>query len=135
MSWTEWTDSSFRGLKLTNLKVDEAFLNVSNALNKAFYLYTLSEECVKCPLRKIKEIAPNKETLIKLDVSRNLEMRLYDTDLGKFVVGNSTKVETKFSAYPEFGEFGVYDLKIMQSSAIKLETAKEPVTVNTCKMS
>lgn len=134
MSWTEWTESSFRGLKLTNLKVDGAFLNVSNALNKAFYLYTLSEECVNCPLRKIKEIAPNKETVIKLDVSRKLEMRLYDTDLGKFVVGNATKVETKFSTFPDFGEFGVYDLKIMPSSAIKLETAKEPVTVNTCKM-
>jgi heparan-alpha-glucosaminide N-acetyltransferase len=133
MSWTEWTDqSTFRGLNLKKLKVDQAFLNVSNALNRKLYLYTLSEECVKCPLKRLEEIAPNKDTVIKLDVERTLELRLYGSDLGKYVIGNETKVEARWSAVPELGEFGVYDLKIMASEAIKFETAKEPVNVHTC---
>jgi heparan-alpha-glucosaminide N-acetyltransferase len=134
MSWTEWTVSTFRNLNLKDLKVDQAFFNVSNALNTPFYLYTLSDDCVKCPLRKLKKIEPNQETIIKLDVTRSLEMRLYDKDLGKFVVGNDTKVLTRWSAIPELGEFGVYDLKIMPSNAIKFETAKEHVNIYSCML-
>jgi hypothetical protein len=132
MSWTEWTDSSFRGLNLKQLKVDEAYLNVSNAQAKKFYLYLLSEECVKCPFKRLSEIAPNQTTIIKLNVARNLEMRLYEKPMGKYVIGNETKVESRWSALPELGEFGIYDLKIMDSDAIKFQTAKEPVNVQTC---
>lgn len=134
MSWTEWTVSSFRNLNLKDLKVDQAFLNVSNAATKSFYLYTLSDECVKCPFRKLRKIEPNKDTIIKLDVARNMEIRLFDKDMGEFVVGNDSKAKTRWSATPELGEFGVYDLKIMQSEAIKFETAKEHVNIYTCRL-
>lgn len=133
MSWTEWTDSTFRDLNLKELKVDQAFLNVSNALKTPFYLYTLSDDCVKCPLRRLKKIEPDQETIIKLDVSRNLDIRLYDRDLGQFILGNNTKVQPRWSAIPELGEFGVYDLKIMASNAIKFDTAKEHVNIYSCK--
>lgn len=132
MSWTEWTDSLFGGLNLKDLKVDQAYLNVTNAAGR-FYLYTLSEECVKCPFKKIKAIAPNNKTIIKLDVSRNLEMRLFDKDRGKYDFPNNTNDGVRWSAQPDLGEFGVYELKIMQSQVIKYDVAKEPVNVYTCK--
>lgn len=133
MSWTEWTDTSFRGLKLTSLKVDEAFFNVSNAMDKKFFLYTLSDECVKCPFKRLETIAPNNNTVIKLDVTRNLEMRLFDKNLGPYVFPNETSDGVRWSAQPDLGEFGVYDLRIMGSGVIRLETAKEPVNIYTCE--
>lgn len=136
MSWTEWTEASFRGLNLKDLKVDQAFFNITNEFkdkDKRFYLYSLSEECVKCPFRKLKAIAPNKATIIKLDVARNFELRLFDKDLGDYVFPNETSDNVRWSMKPDMGEFGVYDLRIMDSSVIKYEVAKEPVNVQTCK--
>lgn len=133
MSWTEWTDTLFRDLNLKELKVDEAFLNVSNKLSQEFYLYSLSEDCVKCPFKKLKLIAKKKDTVIKLNVARNLEMRLFEKDFGPYVFPNETSNGVRWSAQPELGEFGVYDLKIMQSQVVRLETAKEPVNIYTCK--
>lgn len=135
MSWTEWTDSSFRGLNLKKLKVDQAYFNVSNNFNKPFYLYTLSDECVKCPFRKLKDILPNKDTIIKLDVSRSFELRLFDKkDLGPYVFPNETSDGLRWSMKPDMGEFGVYDLKIMNSTGVmKYDVAKDPVNVQTCK--
>lgn len=134
MSWTEWTDTLFRGLNLKDLKVDQAFFNVSNAASKGFYLYTLSEECVKCPFKKHAHAPPNKDTVIKLDVARNLEMRLFDTDLGKYVLSNETSLPSlRWSAQPDLGQFGVYDLRITSTGMIKLETAKEHVNIYFCK--
>lgn len=137
MSWTEWTDTSFRGLDLRQLQVDEAFLNVSNAASKKFCLYSLAEDCVKCPFRKLRVIAPEAETIIKLDVARNLNLRLFDipndghcTD---YVFPNETSSGLRWSAQPEFGEFGVYDLRIKLSQAIMFETAKQPVFIYSCE--
>lgn len=133
MSWTEWTDTSFRGLDLKQLKVDEAFFNVSNAASVKFFLYCLSEECVKCPFRKLKEIHANNETIVKINVARNLELRLFGKDWGDFVFPNETSEKLLWSAKPDVGEFGVYDLRIKPSNAIIFETAKEPVYIYTCK--
>lgn len=132
MSWTEWTDTKFRNLDLKDLKVDEAFLNVSNAISQKYFLYALSEECVKCPFKKLHNIAKSNDTVIKLDVSRSLQLRMFDKDFGKYAFPNDTSLH-HWSAEPELGQFGIYDLKIMSSGAIKFETAKEPVNVHTCK--
>ena len=37
-----------------------------------------------------------------------------------------------YSAEPDVGEFGVYDLILMHSGANKFQTAKEPVNTTTC---
>lgn len=133
MSWTEWTDTSFRGLNLKELKVDQAFFNITNEL-KDHYLYTLSEECVKCPFRKLKKIPASKATVLKLDVSRNQEMRLFEKDFGDYVFPNQTSDGLRWSARPELGEFGVYDLRIMSTQVIKFDVAKEPVNINSCQL-
>lgn len=51
MSWIEdpgWQE--FRGLNLSDLKVDEAYVNVTSLLHSPLWLYTLSEECYKVRL-------------------------------------------------------------------------------------
>lgn len=134
MSWTEWTDTSFRGLNLKELKVDEAFFNVSNAADISYYLYALSEECEKCPFKRLKHIAPNGDTVVKLEVARNLELRLYDKNhSGEYAFANETADGLSWSAQPDLGQFGVYDLRISSSKAMIFETAKDPVTIYTCR--
>lgn len=137
MWWTEWTDNLFRGLDLRDLQVDEAFLNVTNAVaNKKFCLYSLSEECVKCPFKKLRTISHG-DTVIKLDVARNLKMRLFlqneSSPCADYVFPNKTSDGLVWSAEPEFGEFGVYDLQIKSSQAIMFATAKEPVYIYSCE--
>lgn len=131
MPWTEWTDTLFRGLDLKDLKVDHAYFNISNAASKGFYLYTLSDECVKCPFKRHTHAPANRSTVIKLDVERNLEMRLFDKDLGNYVFPNETSAG--WSAQPDLGQFGIYDLRITNSEMVRLETAKEPVNIYFCK--
>lgn len=133
MSWTEWTDTSFRGLNLKELKVDEAFFNVSNAFHEQYFLYALSEECEKCPFKKLKHIKPNADTVIKLEVARNLELRLFKNDFGEYAFANETSTGLSWSAQPDLGQFGVYDLRITSSEAIIFETAKDPVNIYTCR--
>lgn len=134
MSWTEWTDTTFRGLDLKELKVDQAYFNVSNARDEHFCLYTLSQECVKCPFKLIKKIAKLDDTVVKLDVARSLHLRLVDEkNCKEYLFPNDTGDGLQWNAQPDLGEFGVYDLRIMNSQAIKFETAKEPVFIYTCK--
>jgi hypothetical protein len=48
MSWIEdpgWQE--FRGLNLSALKVDEAYVNVTSRIYSPLWLYTLSDECYK----------------------------------------------------------------------------------------
>lgn len=52
MSWIEdpgW--EVFRGLNLSDLKVDEAYVNVTSHIDRPLWLYTLSEECYKVSFR------------------------------------------------------------------------------------
>jgi hypothetical protein len=51
MSWIEdpgWQE--YRGLNLSDLKVDEAYVNVTSLLYSPLWLYTLSDECYKVRL-------------------------------------------------------------------------------------
>jgi hypothetical protein len=48
MSWIEdpgWQE--FRGLNLSDLEVDEAYVNVTSLIYSPLWLYTLSDECYK----------------------------------------------------------------------------------------
>lgn len=133
MSWTEWTDSTFRNLNLNDLKVDEAYLNISNAASQKYWLYWLTDECVNCPYKKLKEVHANVDTILKLDVARNLDLRLFSRDEGAYVYPNQTDGTLNWSGRPDVGQFGVYDLTISASGAIKWKEAKEPVFIYTCE--
>lgn len=134
MSWNEWTDSEFRGLNLEALRVNEAYFTYSNAMNKSFNLYSLSDFCNKCPFRKLRSISPLSENSFRLNVARGYEMRLFDTDFGDFVFPNQTATGVRWSAKPNMGQFGVYDLNISNSDVISFEVAKEPVNIYFCEI-
>ncbi|KFB50425.1 AGAP005761-PA-like protein [Anopheles sinensis] len=130
----EYTERFFRGLDLWSLAVDQAFLNVSHAeaVNGAgtdYYLYTLSEECDKCPFTQLQRIpADKRHTVIKVDASRRFALRLHDRDVGRYSYPN----ESYFCQLSglQLGEFGVYDLRLNDGGApCVLETAKEPVNI------
>ncbi|XP_070501262.1 heparan-alpha-glucosaminide N-acetyltransferase [Chironomus tepperi] len=131
MSWIEWTDNKFRGLDLTQLKVDQAYLNISNQQSKKYFLYSLSEQCIKCPFRFLKAIRPENDTLVKLNVDKGFELRLFWKDHGQYVDPKLVNDDLFWSDQPDFGEFGVYDLLIKKTGPAMLETAKEPVNTLT----
>ncbi|CRK98129.1 CLUMA_CG011496, isoform A [Clunio marinus] len=127
MFWPEWTDNNYLGLNLRDLKVDESYLNVSNQISQRFCLYSLSEDCVNCPLRKLKQIIPNEDTIVTLEVARNLELRLVKDVCQNYLYQNQSTEGLSWSAKPELGEFGVYTLSI--NNMIKFEVDLEPVNV------
>uniref|UniRef100_A0A182M7N1 Heparan-alpha-glucosaminide N-acetyltransferase catalytic domain-containing protein n=1 Tax=Anopheles culicifacies TaxID=139723 RepID=A0A182M7N1_9DIPT len=126
----EYTERFFRGLDLWSLAVDEAFLNVTHSAGtNDYYLYTLSEECDKCPFTKLQRIpAGKKNTVLKVDVSRRIGLRILDRDVGKYSFDNDTVLCQFRNA--QLGEFGVYDLNIAANDdSCTLAKAKEPVNI------
>lgn len=133
MSWTEWPDKDFRGLNFDELRVNEAFFSVDNYMDVETYLYSLTDECVKCPFRRLRTFAPNSSTVFRLNVARKLEMKLFDEDFGTFAMPNQTSAGSLWSDQPKLGQFGVYDLKVSSSKEVNFEVAKEPVNIYFCK--
>jgi hypothetical protein len=133
MSWIEWTDSLFRGLDLSELKVDQAYLNISNSNDEHYYLYTLSDECVACPFKRVKRVAEHNETIVKLGTTHGLDIRLFTKDKGPYVHSDVVTKDVFFSMKEHLGEFGVYDLIIKNSGATTFVTAKEPVSTFACE--
>jgi heparan-alpha-glucosaminide N-acetyltransferase len=130
MSWIEWTEDKFRGLNLRNLKADRAFLNVTNQVGRPIFLYSLSEECEKCPFSRLENITHAKKVL-KIDTSVPLELKVFYEDAGKYVFDNKT-ADCYYST--NMGQFGVYDL-IVKPSDCQFVVAKEPVNIYYCKLS
>lgn len=46
-NWFEKTDKYFRWLNLWNLKVDQAYVNVTHLVTDEIFFYSLSEDCDK----------------------------------------------------------------------------------------
>lgn len=88
MSWIEWTNETFRGLNLWNLKVDHAYLNVTNKIQHKVFLYFLSEECEKCPFSKMQGILHGKDNILKIDTFKSMDLKIYTTDVGKYAFDN-----------------------------------------------
>lgn len=126
-SWIEYAGELWRELDLTALKVDEAYLRIKSSVDRSLWLYSLSEECYKCPYTKLKEIQPNKRTHIKLDTTFELSLKVFSEDNGKYAFDN----ETALCAFtPEIGEFGVYNLTISSNETCNFVTDKDPVNIH-----
>lgn len=54
MSFEDPVVDEFRGLSMTDLKIDQAYLNVSRIQDdaKEFFIYLLNKDCAGCPLQK-----------------------------------------------------------------------------------
>ncbi|XP_055529975.1 heparan-alpha-glucosaminide N-acetyltransferase [Wyeomyia smithii] len=126
----EYTEQYFRGLDLWSLWVDQAFLNASIDGLRNYFLYSLSEDCEKCPYTRLHEIKNEEDSgnVLELDVARRLNFKIFEHNLGKYAFDNESFVCQLSAA---LGEFGVYDLRIKEGgiTSCTLETAKEPVNI------
>jgi len=122
MSW-ESPPSIFRGLDLDKLGTDEAYLNIT-ASKPDLSLYSLSENCDKCPWQRLEDISgslvlkQSTHHTIHYLVLRNEDAPYIRTDSA--ILEASTVCETSV----QFGEFGIYDFNLDDCS---METALEPV--------
>ncbi|EDS25684.1 conserved hypothetical protein [Culex quinquefasciatus] len=130
----EYTERYFRGLDLWSLGVDEAFINATVRGSQNYYLYSLSDECERCPYTRVQEIKgganpPVVNNVFKLGIARKLSLKVLDRNVGKYAFDNESFV-CQFSDQ-NLGEFGVYDIGIEEGNrvACTLETAKEPVNI------
>lgn len=83
-SWIERTDSTFKEMNLTTLRVDECFLNITSHIKNKIWLYALSEDCVTCPFKKLMIISPNQENILKVDTTRNVQWKFFRNNHGQY---------------------------------------------------
>uniref|UniRef100_U5EPP0 Putative heparan-alpha-glucosaminide n-acetyltransferase n=1 Tax=Corethrella appendiculata TaxID=1370023 RepID=U5EPP0_9DIPT len=123
----EYTEQYFNGLNLWKLRVDHAYVNVTIKQPHNYYLFSLSEECDKCPYTKLQKLTYSKKPLIvNVDTERKVSWRIFDQDIGDYDFNNVTAF-CEFE--PKLGEFGVYDLKIDRDNGCDFVTKKDPVSI------
>lgn len=132
MRWLEQTVPEFRGLNMRSLWVDRAYVNLTNTRDFAHFFYTLAWNCARCPFRKIREIPANNNTIYVINAARNAQMRVYDQDLGDFVMPEN-RTGLLWEEEPDIGQFGVYDIIIDEDGSTRFEVALEPVPIYWCK--
>lgn len=133
MSWIEdpgWQE--FRGLNLSNLKVDEAYLNVTSFIYSPLWLYTLSDECYKCPYSRLTSIPPHQGRHLTIDTKHRASWRLL-LDGSRDFIPRQNRSSVICELEPSVGEFGVYDLIITGTESgdvlCSMTTVKDPVSI------
>jgi len=126
MSW-EVQQPYFRGLNMRDLKIDEAYVNVSWTGDGDMFLYKRSENCYLCPWERVDKVSGSmvlKESthhLMHFLGRRSGEEEFIRTDCSPEELNQICSVTERL------GEFGVYDLNMRDCS---FETALEPVNEN-----
>ncbi|XP_068084945.1 heparan-alpha-glucosaminide N-acetyltransferase isoform X2 [Anabrus simplex] len=134
MSWIEDPGvAEFRGLNLTQLGVDEAYVNVTSQI-PGLWLYTLSQECYKCPYSRHLALDEVKEPFKWSTQYRHKWRIMTDGSAPTVPAENYSGVACEMDA--DLGEFGVYDLRIhdgggggSSKTICELDTALEPVNI------
>ncbi|GAB0094362.1 hypothetical protein DMENIID0001_096520 [Sergentomyia squamirostris] len=129
-SWVEQTTvTKFRNLDLRRLSVDQAYLNISSHFPSSLWLYTLSDECYRCPYSRVQEIKRRRENVLKIDTKFGLSWRIYDQDVGPYTLESAQNSQILCDLRPDVGEFGVYDVTISDAGKCSLNTALHPVNI------
>lgn len=133
MSWIEdpgW--EVFRGLNLSDLKVDEAYVNVTSHIDRPLWLYTLSEECYKCPYSRLTVLPPNQERVLTIGTKHQVSWRLF-LDGSEEIIPVQNRSPVICDLEPSVGQFGVYDLLLSETTSgdvlCVMTTAMEPVNI------
>ncbi|XP_026476119.1 heparan-alpha-glucosaminide N-acetyltransferase-like [Ctenocephalides felis] len=117
MSWFENPGQEiFEKLDLTELKVDEAYLNITSKLGRKVDVEHLSEDCYNCPFTNLTSLAANGNILVKINTFRKQQ----------FQAKRDEAIICRVS--PDVGEFGVYNLLIAEDKCL-FTTAKEAVNI------
>ncbi|KAG8262561.1 hypothetical protein J6590_051049 [Homalodisca vitripennis] len=123
--WPEEPDSSvWRGLDLTALEVDEAYLNVTSFIPQVF-LYSLSADCHQCPYSLTGVV--HQHRVFTINTKHSTSWRLYSRTDNIIAVNDTRLLECEVSS-ASVGQFGVYDL-IHNNSDCIFNTASPPVNI------
>lgn len=129
MSWIEEPNVPvFRSLDLSTLGVDQAFVNVSSDVRN-LWLYTLSEECYKCPYVRYKSIDEIKEPFVR-STQYSEKWRILSDGSALTVPVNNDSYLCEINT--NLGQFGVYDLWIRDDNgdtSCELTTVVKPVNI------
>jgi heparan-alpha-glucosaminide N-acetyltransferase len=90
MSWIERTEQYWNGLDLWSLKTDQAFVNFTSVTPSDFFLYSLSEDCDKCPYKRIFSISETEssEYIFKIETARQLQLKIFNQNHGNYEYNN-----------------------------------------------
>lgn len=111
---------------MQKLSVDQAYLRAISTTNEDSWVYSLSEECYKCPYSKLLSISPHKRIHTKIGVARSVFFKVFDQDMGDYAFENQTAI---CEIAPNLGEFGVYNLTVTDNKTCTFTTDKEPVDI------
>ncbi|XP_059484900.1 heparan-alpha-glucosaminide N-acetyltransferase-like [Neocloeon triangulifer] len=134
-SWVEGRSREpVRGLYLNDLRLDEAFLNVSSQLNKSVWVYSQRQPCYKCTQFSLMgELAAHNSTTYKVSSLFDLEMLVLNQNLGDtFNLPENGTDHLECSSNLSFGEFGIYDLVVSPANSVtacRSETVVPPVNI------
>lgn len=84
----ELGDPIFKEINLNDLRPDQAYLNVTSKSVDRIWLYSLSEDCVRCPFLQWRDVAPMRHLLLRFDTSRRLQWKVFDEDVGPYAFDN-----------------------------------------------
>lgn len=122
--------NTFRNLDLRRLGVDEAYINISSTLSDPIWMYSLSEECYKCPYSRVQKISPRRDNVIKVSTKFNVNWKFFDQDVGPYTLEASREAQAVCEIrQPDLGEFGVYDVHILGTGNCAINTALQPVNI------
>lgn len=69
-------------LSTNDLRVDEAFVNLTSSASKRLFLYSLSDDCVRCPWTKWREMASGRSAIAKISTKLGFSWRVFQQDVG-----------------------------------------------------
>lgn len=84
----ELSDPIFGDIDLQNLAVDQAYINITSNASNRYWMYTLSDDCIRCPFAKFRDIAPHRSALVKFSTFRRFQWKVFDEDLGPYAFDN-----------------------------------------------
>lgn len=82
-------DPQFAHFNIENLRPDQAYLNITTSPDSnRLWLYSLSDDCVRCPFNLWRVLAPQANLLLRFNTARGLQWKVFDSDVGPFAFDN-----------------------------------------------
>ncbi|KAG8228018.1 hypothetical protein J437_LFUL003653 [Ladona fulva] len=136
-SWVEHPNVDvYDGHDLSKLDVDQARLKLTSNVDRILYLYSLSEDCYKCPYTSLSSIPANSYKYITVDTKHDIEFQIYGSNShsNSLDENNSILCDLKtIGSASRMGEFGVYELNVNgsypDSLSCSIQTLVEPVNI------
>lgn len=103
---TSWIEDpgldNWKGLRFSELGVDEAFLNITSTVQEDLWLYALSEDCERCPYQRHSKINLG-ERILKISTKRNMKFRVLNDGGADIVAASNIRyVPLKRGVYTVF---------------------------------